>query len=124
MHEYNDFDFENIKIRECDFNAEIGIDWWRNKGDFRTIVIREVIFAICSCNGRKRRDHDLYARRILNEYFKDSPIHFAERIRDHFMETMKPKCSNKKYPAFQVYYLEDPEFTNRFVEISENQLDP
>ena len=122
MDEWNDVDFESIRIRECDSNQELGIDWWRNKGDYRTIMIREVIFGICSCNGQKRREHDLYARSILNAYFKDSPIHFAELIREHFMETMEPKRSNTKYPAFQVYYLEDPEFTDRFVEISESQI--
>ena len=119
--ECKDVDFEHLRIRQCDFNEELGIDWWRNKGDYRTIMIRDVIFAICFCNGKKRREHDDYARRILNEHFQDSPIHFAECIREHFMEKMKPKRSNTKYPAFQVFYHEDPEFTSRFVECSETQ---
>ena len=96
---------DELRIKECEFNVGLGIDWWKNKKDYKTIFIRNVMRKICTSYCRKR--HDEYMRVILNQYFKGKPLEFAELLREHFMESMNPVNVNKKYPAFEVLYNEE-----------------
>ena len=46
-------------------------------------------------------------KKCINQYFKNDSLKFAELLRNHLMEKMKPKLFNKKYPAFEVTYIDD-----------------
>lgn len=69
------------------------------------LSIREMIFAISTNFHRKQ--HDLHMQRILIQYFEQRPLEFAEVLRMHLMEEMKPKNYNRKYPAFEIKYAEN-----------------
>ena len=97
-------DANDLMLRESDMNNEIGIDWWQNKGDYRTMYIRNMLFLIST--SFHRREHDEYMRLILNEYFAENTLKFAELLRLHLMEAMNPKNYNRKYPAFEILYHE------------------
>eukprot|EP01084_Bolivina_argentea_P040807 75322_1 len=98
-------DSKELMLKNCEFNGILGIDWWKNKKNYKTIFIRNVLRKICSSYCRKKQDE--YMKEILNEYFKEKPLKFAELLRDHLMDNMKPINYNKKYPAFEVLYNEE-----------------
>lgn len=95
----------DLMLRECEMNNEIGIDWWRNKNDFKTMNIRRMALMI-STNFHRRQYHE-YMHKILNDFFKDNALKFAELLRMNLMKEMKPKNYNRKYPAFEILYVED-----------------
>eukprot|EP01084_Bolivina_argentea_P299762 516744_1 len=102
---YCNIEYKNdILIRECDFNKELGIDWYNNKKDYNYNIIRDCIFIICDESDTNRRCS--YIQKTLNEslinVWNGGNIKYCELWRNNFINKMRVKCVNKQYETFEI----------------------
>ena len=95
--------YADIMIKECDFNPELGIDWYHNYSDLDYIVMREYIQKVCQERQKHRKEHNNKLKQSLVNLWRETRMEFAELWRHNFMNKCKPKFVNLKQPTFEIY---------------------